>query len=154
MRWWRECQGKNGLAWHASGLTVPIEKPEDQGMIRFPAIKRANTLLYCRRWKPTVMFYRDRLGLEIAYQCDWLVEFHLCSTSYLSVADQSRASIPSAEGKGITLSFEIDHLSEIHRSFTESGLAPTAIRPWVMGADVFYLFDPEGNRIEFWCPCP
>jgi catechol 2,3-dioxygenase-like lactoylglutathione lyase family enzyme len=123
-------------------------------MIDFPKIKRANTILYCRRWEATGAFYRDRLGLEIAFQNDWLVEFHLSATAYLSVADQSRTSIASADGKGITLSFQIDHLAEAHRTFTQSGLAPTAIRSRVMGADVFYLFDPEGNRIEFWCPVP
>ena len=122
-------------------------------MIPFPRIKRTNTILYCRKWEATVSFYRDRLGLPIAFQCDWLVEFRLLPTTYLSVADQSRTRISSAEGKGLTLSFEIDHLFDVHRTFTEGGLSPSAIRYRLMGADVFYLFDPEGNRIEFWRPC-
>jgi hypothetical protein len=50
------------------------------------------------------------------------------------------------------LSFKIDDLQEAHRGLIADGQAPTAIRPQVMGADVFYLFDPEGTRIEFWCP--
>lgn len=119
-------------------------------MTRFPAIKRTNTILYCRQWEATVAFYRDRLGLKIAFECDWMVEFRLCQAAYLSVADQSRTSISSAGGKGLTLSFEIDHLAQAHRMFTAAGLAPTAIRSQVMGADVFYLHDPEGNRIEYW----
>jgi catechol 2,3-dioxygenase-like lactoylglutathione lyase family enzyme len=113
-------------------------------------VKRANTILYARRWKETVAFYRDHLGLEIAFQSDWFVEFRLTPTAFLSVADQSRATIASADGKGITLSFQIDDLQTAHGEFIMGGLAPTEIRSNVMRADVFYLFDPEGNRIEFW----
>jgi predicted enzyme related to lactoylglutathione lyase len=58
----------------------------------------------------------------------------------------------SGNGKGITLSFQIDDLHAAHRTLTKEGLTPTTIRSQVMGADVFYLFDPEGNRIEFWSP--
>ena len=115
-----------------------------------PEIKRTNTILYCERWQETISFYRDKLGFEIAYQCDWLVEFRLTSSSYLSVADQKRATIQSADGKGITLSFKIDNLEKAHSNINEEGLAPTAIRSQVLGADVFYLFDPEGTRIEYW----
>jgi catechol 2,3-dioxygenase-like lactoylglutathione lyase family enzyme len=98
-----------------------------------------------------VAFYRERLGLESAFQCDWFVEFRLNPTAFLSVADESRATLASAGGKGITLSFQIDDLHAAHQAFVADGLAPTAIRSQVMGADVFYLFDPEGTRIEFWC---
>lgn len=121
--------------------------------MRLPAaIKKTNTILYARRWKETVAFYRDHLGFEIAFQCDWFVEFRLTQTAFFSVADQSRATIASADGKGITLSFQIDNLQAAHRGFIRDGLVPTEIRSQVMGADVFYLFDPEGTRIEFWNP--
>ena len=116
------------------------------------AVNRANTILYVRRWKESVAFYRDRLGLEVAFQNDWFVEFCLTPTAFLSVADQSRTTMASGNGKGITLSLQIDGLQAAHRDLTKDGLAPTAIRTQVMGADVFYLTDPEGNRIEFWSP--
>jgi len=115
-------------------------------------VRRANTILYCRRWKETVAFYRERLGLESAFECDWFVEFCLTPTAFLSVADQSRTTLESAGGKGITLSFKIDDLHAAHHVFVADGLAPTEVRSQVMGADVFYIFDPEGTRIEFWCP--
>jgi catechol 2,3-dioxygenase-like lactoylglutathione lyase family enzyme len=51
------------------------------------AVKRANTILYARRWKETVAFYRDFLGFEIAFQNDWFVEFRLAHALFLSVAD-------------------------------------------------------------------
>lgn len=115
-------------------------------------VNRSNTILYVRRWNETVAFYRDRLGLEIAFRNDWIVEFRLTPTAFLSVADQSRTTMASGNGKGVTLSFQIDDLQAAHRAFIKDGLTPTAIRTQVMGADVFYLFDPEGNRIEFWSP--
>ena len=118
-----------------------------------PLIKRTNTILYCNLWKETVAFYRDRLGLETAFQNDWLVEFSLTETTFLSIADQSRTTISSADGKGITLSFQIEDLEAVHLQFMQDGLSPTDIRSKVMGADVFYIRDPEKNRIEFWCPC-
>lgn len=115
-------------------------------------VNRSNTILYVRRWNETVAFYRDRLGLEIAFRNDWIVEFRLTPTAFLSVADQSRTTMASGNGKGVTLSFQIDDLQAAHRAFMKDGLTPTAIRTQVMGADVFYLFDPERNRIEFWSP--
>jgi catechol 2,3-dioxygenase-like lactoylglutathione lyase family enzyme len=121
-------------------------------MAWFSEIQRVNTILYCRRWAETVAFYRDRLSLEISFESDWFVEFRVSPTAFLSIADQSRASISSAGGKGITLSLQIGRLPDLHHHLTDIGVAPTAIRSGVMGADVFYLFDPEGNRIEFWCP--
>ncbi len=116
------------------------------------AVKRTNTILYVRRWKETVAFYRDLLGLEITFQRDWFVEFRLTPTAFLSVADQSRATIASADGKGITLSFQVDDLRRVHDEFITDGLSPTEIRSNVIEADVFYLFDPEGNRLECWSP--
>lgn len=32
-----------------------------------------------------------------------------------------------------------------------NGLAPTPIKTHPWGANVMYLNDPEGNRLEFWC---
>ena len=121
-------------------------------MVVDQSIKRASTIIYCDHWQETVSFYRDRIGLTIVFRCEWLVEFRLTPTAFLSIADQSRATIASAGGKGITLSFQIDDIQAAHRLFVIDGLAPTDIRSQVMGADVFYLFDPEGTRVEFWCP--
>jgi hypothetical protein len=41
------------------------------------AFKSANTILYCKKWQETVVFYRDNLGLPINFASDWFVEFHL-----------------------------------------------------------------------------
>ena len=121
-------------------------------MAKHSDIKRTNTLLYCDRWQETVDFYGGQLGFEVSCQNEWMVEFRLTASSFLSVADQSRTTMSSAGGNGITLSFQIDDLKTAHDTFAKNGMAPTDIRPQIMGAEVFYLFDPEGTRIEFWCP--
>ncbi|UCE51290.1 MAG: VOC family protein [Desulfobacterales bacterium] len=117
----------------------------------YSIIKKTNTILYCNQWKKTVAFYRHRLGLEIAFQGDWLVEFSLTQNAFLSIADQSRTTMTSGSGKGITLSFQIQNLLNAREELIKEGLTPAKIQSQIMGADVFYLFDPEGTRIKFWC---
>ncbi|MCK6581006.1 MAG: VOC family protein [Anaerolineae bacterium] len=114
-------------------------------------LKRANTILYCRRWAETVEFYRDILQLPIAFQNDWFVEFRLTDHAYLSVANTQRATIQSAEGHGITLSCQVSDIDSAHETFKQQGVAVTPIRQkW--GGRLFYLHDPEGHRIELWQP--
>ncbi|MCP3923489.1 MAG: hypothetical protein GY714_13000 [Desulfobacterales bacterium] len=66
-------------------------------------IKTSNTILYCRKWKAMVSFYQTKLGLKINTSKEWFVEFKLNERSCLSIADESRASIDSNLGKGITI---------------------------------------------------
>jgi catechol 2,3-dioxygenase-like lactoylglutathione lyase family enzyme len=115
-----------------------------------PPLKTANTILYCRHWEKTVPFYRDRLRLPVHFANDWFVEFSLTDTSRLSIADERRASVKSVGGRGITLAFEVQDIRTAHRWAESSGLAPTALRRHPWNAQVFYLRDPEGHRIEFW----
>ena len=113
-------------------------------------IHRSNTILYCDRWKDCVAFYRDGLGFEIAFENDWFTEFVLNSAARLSVADARRASIKSARGQGITLTFKVEDISAAHRALEARGLTPDRVRKHAWGADLFHLADPDGNRIEFW----
>ncbi|MEZ4866977.1 MAG: hypothetical protein R3C14_36985 [Caldilineaceae bacterium] len=113
------------------------------------AIARTNTILYCAQWAATVTFYRDQLALPVTHATDWFVEFHLGAESYLSVADSGRATIRNVQGQGITLSWQVTDLATIQRQLDALGITTTPIkRKW--GADVLYLHDPEGHRIELW----
>ena len=141
---------RNGIAFSGSPVNFYMLSANN---IVMPMIKRTNAILYCNHWKETVAFYRDRIGLKVAFQNDWLVEFYLTRTAFLSIADQSRTTMSSADGKGITLSFQIDDIEALHLQLLKKGFSPTDIHSKLMGADVFYLRDPEGTRIEFWCPC-
>ena len=50
---------------------------------------------------------------------------------------------------GLTISLQVDDIKSEHIRFQKKDLKPTPIRS-VWDNQVFYLFDPEGNRIEFW----
>ena len=112
-------------------------------------IKSANVILYCKKWTETVDFYRTGLSLPITTSTDWFVEFQVTETSRLSVADESRTSIKSAGGKGITITLQVADLRALRTRLEHEGLTPTAVKE-VWGAKAFYIFDPDGNRIEFW----
>ena len=112
-------------------------------------IEKANTILYCTHWEETVYFYRAVLALDILFSNDWFVEFKLSDNARLSVADEERASIKSNKGKGITISLRIDSLQKIFQYMKEYNYKPSPIKK-IWGKDQFFVFDPEGNRIEFW----
>lgn len=109
-----------------------------------------NTILYCRQWPAMVNFYRDQLRLPVNFATDWFIEFYLTANSRLSIADENRASIKSASGKGITITVEVEEIEPIHKKLQDAGLVLTRVwqHPW--NAKVFHLFDPEGNRLEVW----
>jgi predicted enzyme related to lactoylglutathione lyase len=112
-------------------------------------IKRINTILYCRNWENTVKFYRDVLKLTVNLENEWLVEFQLIDNTFLSIANVAFTSINSAKGSGITLSFQVENVDNAHRRLHEMGVETGPIKP-IWGARSFYIFDPEGHRIELW----
>ena len=113
----------------------------------FLRTNRTNTILYCNRWEATVRFYRDTIKLPVVLEKEWFVEFQLTGSARLSVADATRASIPSAGGAGITLSWQVDNINAVHRQMLDRGIHVTPITT-TWGARACFLFDPEGNRIE------
>jgi predicted enzyme related to lactoylglutathione lyase len=112
-------------------------------------IKATNTILYCRNWQETVEFYQIRLKLLVLSSNDWFVEFKLNETSRISVANEARTSVKSGEGKGITVSLQVADIEQIRNELMEAGVTVTPIKD-VWGAKVIYVYDPEGNRLEFW----
>jgi len=113
------------------------------------AIERTNTVLYCERWADTVAFYESVLGLDVAFRNDWFVEFGLTPTSFLGIADSSRATVAAVEGQGVTLTWRVPDLDRARAVLEAGGFDATETqRRW--GASVFYCRDPEGHRIEFW----
>jgi len=117
-------------------------------------IETLNTILYCDRWDRTVLFYRDVLGLPVKTTTDWLVEFSVTPCACLSVANAERASIRSAAGAGVTLTFEVADLWAARRALVNQNIAVDPIRECRMGGQAFFLRDPEGNRIELWSDSP
>lgn len=114
-------------------------------------LQRTNTILYCSGWAETVAFYKDIFSFNITHQTDWFVEFQLSTTAYLSVAEAKHTSIESVNGQGITLSWQVADVYKVHDYLEKVGTEVTGIKKkW--GANLFYLRDPEGHRIELWQP--
>ncbi|TKB24631.1 VOC family protein [Desulfopila sp. IMCC35006] len=112
-------------------------------------IRTSNTILYCQKWTETVAFYRDVLKLDVHFANEWFVEFSINNCARLSIANEENATIKSCNGKGITVSFQVDDNQSMHNYLMESGVSPTPTKV-LWGSTVFYIYDPEGNRIEIW----
>ena len=121
-----------------------------RGVIMETHLRTTNTILYCKQWGKTVEFYRNQLCLPVLFTTDWFVEFSLNAMSRLSIANEKRSSIKGCGGKGITITLEVDDIEAAREYAKEIGMNPTQLRlhPW--DARVFYIFDPEGHRIEIW----
>jgi uncharacterized glyoxalase superfamily protein PhnB len=77
------------------------------------------------------------------------VEFKLNTIARLSVADEARTTVKSSYGSGVTIGLQVEDVETTRSQLMEAGLRPTEIKK-VWGTKVFYIHDPEGNRIEFW----
>ncbi len=113
-------------------------------------LKNTNTILYCKKWQETVDFYQHRLRLPVNFASDWFVEFKLNETANLSIADECRATIKSCGGAGITITLQVESITEAWQYLHNNGLAIEPIREHPWGARVFYFLDPEGHRLEVW----
>jgi len=112
-------------------------------------IKRINTILYCRNWDETVKFYRDVLKFPVHHEKKWLVEFQLIDNTFVSIANTASTTIQSAKGSGITLSIQVENVDIAHLRLRGTGIETGPIKA-IWGARAFYIFDPEGHRIELW----
>ena len=112
-------------------------------------VERTNTVLYVDRWTDAVVFYREVLGLAVAFENDWFVEFVVHEGAYVSVADASRSSVRAGDGAGLTLSWQVADVDALRTSLHDAG-ADVGELGTRFGARVLDVFDPAGNRIEFW----
>lgn len=109
-----------------------------------------NTILYCQRWHETVAFYRDALAFPVTFKNDWFIEFGVNEYARLSVANEQRATIKSADGQGLTLAFRVEQADETWQYLLARGVSVGKIKDHPWGGRSFFLFDPEGNRLEVW----
>lgn len=113
-------------------------------------IVSSNTILYCKKWNECVHFYRGILCLETCMEKDWFIEFRLNERSHLSIADESRASLKSAGGAGITLALKYESAEKTRSQLIHKGIDAGEIKPHPWGGRSFFIADPEGVRIEIW----
>lgn len=113
-------------------------------------IRVINTILYCQKWQETVSFYRDILGFPVTFENNWFVEFEVNAHARLSVANEQRTTMKSAGGRGLTLVFQVNKADATWQYLMsrDVNVGKIADHPW--GGRAFFLFDPEGNRLEVW----
>ena len=114
------------------------------------SFQTTNTILYCKAWQATLTFYRQAFALAETFASDWFIEFALSPTARLSIADEARATVKSSAGQGVTLTFQVADVEQAWQTLNECGAMPGKIRRHAWGAQVFYLRDPEGHRLEIW----
>jgi len=112
-----------------------------------------NAILYCRRWRETVAFYRDTLDLPVSFESDWMVEFQVSESGCLSIADERRSRVRSAAGAGLTVTLRVQDADAAHAQLGAAGLELGPVRTHAWGARLFRFYDPEGHRLEVWSPC-
>lgn len=112
-------------------------------------IKRINSILYCDKWQQTVAFYKRVLHCPVSMENEWFVEFKVAPGACLSVADAAHTSMQSSGGQGLTISLQVEDAARARQELLEMGFEPTEVRS-LWGADVVYVWDPEGHRLEFW----
>jgi len=114
-------------------------------------LKTTNTILYCQHWQEMLHFYQHQLKLPVLMARSWFVEFELTETSRLSIAYAAKTSIESNAGKGITLTFAVEDIEATQAYLQQAGIPEVAIKKHAWGARIIHIYDPEGNRLEFWC---
>lgn len=112
------------------------------------SISAANTILYCRRFEECVAFY-EGLGWNSKDLRDWFVEFEIMPGTFLSVADEARTRMSTSQGRSVTVTLRVADVQAVRRAFSETGYEPGSVEA-VWGAQRFFLFDPEGHRLEYW----
>lgn len=114
-------------------------------------IAATNTILYCNHWEACVHFYQHILGFKVSFaKDDWFRELVVNDSAHISIANVKHCTIPSGQGQGVTLSWQVEELEQLRESLLAQGVKVSGITSTSWRAPWFYAWDPEGHRIEFW----
>ena len=99
-------------------------------------------------------FYCNQLGLKRMFSMNFpnsetaAIYVRIAPGQFLELIGNYPKGEKSQVGFG-HLCLHVDDINEAHRELTEKGLAPTAIKAGTAKCLQFFLYDPEGNAIEF-----
>lgn len=108
------------------------------------------TVLPCRRFDPTVAFYRDVMGFPLAVERDGRVNFQVGPT-VLALARRDDSGAPAAS---VQLAFRVEmpEVDRCHAELTARGVlierGPVDLPAW--GHRAIFFRDPEGTLIEIY----
>lgn len=114
-------------------------------------VKSFHAVLYCRRWRDCVAFYRDMLGFPATAASEIFTEVQVAPGSFIGLLNAARCRPPATQAGSLVLSFRVARVEEAQRALMQRGCSPSPIRRHPWGARLFELEDPEGRRLEFWC---
>lgn len=118
-----------------------------------------HTMIRVRDLEPSLQFYRDAFGLEVAHRLDF-PEFSLAylrngeSEAELELTWNRDHIEPYTHGDGYGhVAFSVDDVAATRRRLNELGLAPKDVREFHddqggLIARYFFVEDPDGYKIE------
>jgi catechol 2,3-dioxygenase-like lactoylglutathione lyase family enzyme len=115
-------------------------------------VEKFHTVLFCRKWKACVAFYRDVLGFEVVDSNPRFVEFQVTPGARIGLLKPTGKSVLEDTSASCILSFRVENVEKIHKILSARCKEATAVKQHSWGARLFELRDPEGRRLEFWTP--
>lgn len=115
-------------------------------------------VLMSRDVASTADFYRDLLGFETTFECDWYVSLRLDAFE-LAILAHDHPTIPEgyrSPPAGVIVNLEVDDVDALHARLTgPTGLTPVlALREESFGQRHFILAAPDGVLLDVIQPIP
>jgi catechol 2,3-dioxygenase-like lactoylglutathione lyase family enzyme len=109
--------------------------------------------VYVRDIDRSLEFYRDKLGMQLAYlnttTAHWAeLSFGDHGRPHLGLNIYTRAGEPPKNAGGIP-SFEVNDLEGLQKEVERLGIPHKAALDYSEYAHFVWIYDPDGNKIEF-----
>ena len=113
-------------------------------------IMSCHTILYCRKWKECISFYRNDFGFPVVFDNNVLVELEPAPNLRIGLMDFSRTKRNVTAPETIVLSFRVANIEKTYELLREKCEETLERKDHPWGAQIVELNDPEGRMIEFW----
>ena len=98
-------------------------------------------------------FYRKYLDAKTTFDCGWYLNMDIGSQGATIQFMEPQGDMPTYNGAGVTLNFQVDDVDAEHKRLIEAGLSeamPLEDHPW--GDRGFGILDPHGIVLYFYKP--
>jgi len=130
-----------------NGNRIMRQEPNQKDILPLMSI---GTVIYCRKWRECVDFYRKALLCDISFQNEFFVELSPLSGARLGLMDVSRTRKEVTHPESIVISIQVSNLEEtlqvLRKSFPD--MPDSFQRVW--GVKLISIRDPDGRVVEFW----
>jgi len=84
------------------------------------SVRSFHTVLYCRKWKECISFYRDVLGFPVVFANEIFVEVQPVTGVRIGLMDAGRTRWSASRGDSFILSFRVFDVEETHQSLQKN----------------------------------